>query len=197
MSTLQGQIEFLFQDLHPDCLVTDVLYPWTVESAEKLGIARLYFYSSSYFASCATHFIRKHKPREKSRSYRTLYTSFHELEGDYEQLYHSTKAVKCWSVGPVSASANKSDEEKANRGHKEELALESEWLNWLNSKQIESIVEIAHGLENSYHSFIWVVRKKDEKENEDVLMRNLVQHNLKSSLQNLLIKKRSRSDTKL
>lgn len=64
MSTLQGQIEFLFQDLHPDCLVTDVLYPWTVESAEKLGIARLYFYSSSYFASCATHFIRKHKPRE-------------------------------------------------------------------------------------------------------------------------------------
>ena len=84
-------------------------------------------------------FINEVKESE-SRSYRTLYTSFHELEGDYEQLYHSTKAVKCWSVGPVSASANKSDEEKANRGHKEELALESEWLYWLNSKQIESVL---------------------------------------------------------
>ncbi|TKY65746.1 Soyasapogenol B glucuronide galactosyltransferase [Spatholobus suberectus] len=64
MSMLQGQIELLFQDLQPDYLVTDVLYPWTVESAAKLGIPRLYYFCSSYFASCATHFISKHKPHE-------------------------------------------------------------------------------------------------------------------------------------
>ncbi|CAJ1809288.1 unnamed protein product [Sphenostylis stenocarpa] len=231
MSMLQGQFEPLFQDLQPDCLVTDVLYPWTVESAEKLGIPRLYFYSASHFASCATHFIRKHKPQERlasathkfsipglphniemttlqleqwvrtkdefadlmnavyeseNRSYGTLCNSFHELEGDYEHLYRSTKGIKCWSVGPVSAWANKSDEEKTNRGNKEDLEQDSAWLNWLNSKQNESvlyvsfgsltrlsnaqIVEIAHGLENSGCSFIWVLRKKDENESGDVFL---------------------------
>ncbi|KAK7339985.1 hypothetical protein VNO77_20676 [Canavalia gladiata] len=221
ISMLEGQIEPLIQDLKPDCLVTDMLYPWTVDSAAKLGIPRLYYYSSSYFSSCAGYFIRKHKPHEsthkfsipglphnievttlqleewlrtknettdtlnvayesETKSYATLYNSFHELESDYEQLYKSTLGIKCWSVGPVSAWVNKGDEEKANRGHKEDLAQESEWLNWLNSKQNESvlyvsfgsltrlsyaqIVEIAYGLENSGHDFILVIRKKDGDE---------------------------------
>ncbi|XP_057418768.1 soyasapogenol B glucuronide galactosyltransferase-like [Lotus japonicus] len=214
---LKDQIELLFQDLQPDCIVTDMFYPWTVESAARLGIPRLYYYSSSYFSSCAAHSIRKHKPHEglvsdaqkfsipglphnieitalqleewvrtedeftdylnaiyetESRSYGTLYNSFHELESDYEQLYKSTMGIKAWSIGPVSAWVNK------ERGQNGDLAVESGWLNWLNSKQDSSvlyvsfgsltrltqaqIVEIAHGLENSGHDFIWVVRKKGE-----------------------------------
>ncbi|KAK7395034.1 hypothetical protein VNO78_15576 [Psophocarpus tetragonolobus] len=221
MSMLQGQIELQIHDLQPDCLVTALLYPWTVELAAKLGIPRIYFYSASYFAGCAIHLIRKHKPHERlgsdtqkfsipglphniemttlqleewertneeftdlmnavyeseSKSYGTLCNSFHELEDDYELLYQRTKGIKCGSVGPVSAWANRSDEERTNRGHNEELAQESEWLNWLNSRKNESvlyvsfgsltrlshaqIVEIANGLENSSHSFIWVVLKK-------------------------------------
>ena len=61
---LRNQIEVLFQDLQPDCLVTDMFYPWTVESAAKLGIPRIYFYSSSYFSNCVRYSIRKHKPHE-------------------------------------------------------------------------------------------------------------------------------------
>ncbi|XP_004492516.1 soyasapogenol B glucuronide galactosyltransferase [Cicer arietinum] len=222
ISMLQDQIENLLQDLQPDCLVSDMLYPWTVESAAKLGIPRLYYYSSSYFSSCAAHFIKKHKPHEnlisdtqifsipglphniqitslqlqegvrtrnefsdyfdavyesEGRSYGTLYNSFHELESDYEQLYKNTMGIKAWSVGPVSTWINKGDVQKR---HNEDLVVESKLLNWLNSKPDDSVlyvsfgsltrlphaqlVELAHGLENSRHNFIWVVRRKDEDE---------------------------------
>ncbi|XLR28269.1 hypothetical protein HN51_041592 [Arachis hypogaea] len=61
---LRDQIELLFHDLNADCLVTDMLYPWTVDSAEKLGIPRLYFYSSSYFSNCASYSVRIHRPHD-------------------------------------------------------------------------------------------------------------------------------------
>jgi UDP:flavonoid glycosyltransferase YjiC (YdhE family) len=226
---LQDSIEVLFQELQPDCIVTDMLYPWSVESAAKLNIPRIYYYSSSYFSNCAFHFIMKYRPHDnlvsdtrkftipcfphtiemtplqlpdwlrtknsapsffeqvfesEKRSYGTLYNSFHELESDYEKLSQTTMEIKSWSVGPVSAWVNKNDERKTNRGHMEKnFGKETELLNWLNSKQNESVlyvsfgslvwhpyaqlVEIAHGLENSCHNFIWVVRKYDRDEDED------------------------------
>nr|KYP47420.1 Anthocyanin 3'-O-beta-glucosyltransferase [Cajanus cajan] len=214
ISLLKDQIELLFQDLKPDCIVTDMFYPWTVESAAKLGIPRLHYYVSSYFSSCANLSIRKHKPHERlhsdshkfiipgfphaiemtplqlpewersksfltgyfdaifeseKRSYGAVYNNFHEMEGDYEQLYRSTVGIKSWSLGPISTWVN--------REHRDD-----ELLNWLNSKEKESVlyvsfgslvrlphaqlVELAHGLEHSGHSFIWVIRKNDGTENE-------------------------------
>ncbi|GAU20249.1 hypothetical protein TSUD_353130 [Trifolium subterraneum] len=220
ISMLRDTIELLFHYLQPDCIVSDMYYHWTVESAAKLGVQILHYYSSSYFSRCCYHFIMKHKPPEnfvsdnevfsipgiphnievtslqldewmrsrnkfsdymdtiyesEKKSYGTLYNSFHELEGDYEQLYKSTMGNKAWSVGQVSTCVNK--------GHDEDLAVDSEMLNWHNSKPNDSvlyvsfgsltrlshaqIVEITHGLENSGHNFIWVVRKKDEDGDED------------------------------
>ena len=183
---LQDSIEVLFKELQPDCIVTDMKYPWTVESAAKLNIPRIYFCSSSYFSDCAIYFVRKYKPhynlvsdtqkftiaclphtiemthlqlcdweRENNpmkaiyepmyesaeRSYGSLYNSFHELESDYEKLSKTTIGIKSWSVGPVSAWANKDNERKANRGHIEKsLGKHTELLNWLNSKQNESVL---------------------------------------------------------
>ncbi|GAU17169.1 hypothetical protein TSUD_177990 [Trifolium subterraneum] len=61
---LQDQVEIVLQELKPDCIVSDMTYPWTVESAEKLNIPRIYFYSSSYFSNCASYFVRKYRPHD-------------------------------------------------------------------------------------------------------------------------------------
>ncbi|RHN46586.1 putative soyasapogenol B glucuronide galactosyltransferase [Medicago truncatula] len=215
IAKIQDQIEILFHDLQQDCIVSDMLFPWTVQSAAKRGIPRLYYYSSSYFSSCAAQatsqnlvsdsqkfsipglphnieitslqlqeYVREWSEfsdyfdavyESEGKSYGTLCNSFHELEGDYENLYKSTMGIKAWSVGPVSAWLKKEQNE--------DVIVESELLNWLNSKPNDSvlyvsfgsltrlshsqIVEIAHGLENSGHNFIWVVRKKDGEGDED------------------------------
>jgi len=223
---LRDSTEVLFKELQPDCIVTDMYYPWTVESAAKLNIPRIHYYSSSHFSNCAFHFLMKYRPNDNlvsdtqkftipclphtiemtrlqlcdweredgamkavfepmyesaERSYGSLYNSFHELESDYEKLGQTTIGIKSWSVGPVSAWANKDDERKANRGDMEKsLGKHTELQNWLNSKQNESVlyvsfgsltrlphaqlVEIKHGLENSGHNFIWVIKKDDKDE---------------------------------
>ncbi|KAK7395035.1 hypothetical protein VNO78_15577 [Psophocarpus tetragonolobus] len=174
ISMLKDQIEHLFQDLQPDCIVTDFCLPQRIEMT-PLQLAeweRTQNESTGYFDAMY---------ESETRSYGALYNSFHELESDYEQLHKSTLGIKSWTIGPVSAWVNKDDGEKANRGHKEDLAEEPEWLNWLNSKQSESVlyvcfgsliwlphaqlVELAHGLEHSGHSFIWVIRRNNESEN--------------------------------
>jgi len=244
---LQNPIEILFQDLQPDCIVTDLMYPWTVEAAAKQGIPRIHYYSASLFSNCAAYFIMKYRPHDnlvsdtqkftipcfphtiemtplqlpdwlhaknpaaayfepmfesEKRSYGTLYNSFHELESDYEKLSNTTMGIKTWSVGPVSSWVNKDDEKKGNRGHTEELGKEEEWLNWLNSKQNESVlyvcfgslvrfphaqlVEIAHGLENSGHNFIWVIKKDDKDEDGEGFLQEF-EERLKESKKGYII----------
>jgi UDP:flavonoid glycosyltransferase YjiC (YdhE family) len=230
---LRDSIEALLQDLQPDCIVTDMMQPWTAEQAAKLGIPRIHFYGLSIFSNCAADLIMKYRPQDnlvsdtqkftipcfphtiemtplqlpnwirtksphtdyfeamfesQRKSYGTLYNSFHELESDYQKLGNTSMGIKSWSVGPVSSWANKDNEKKANRGRIEELGKEADWLNWLNSKQNESVlyvsfgslarlthaqlVEIAHGLENSGHNFIWVVRKKERDESENTFLQD-------------------------
>ncbi|GAU51965.1 hypothetical protein TSUD_417550 [Trifolium subterraneum] len=115
------------------------------------------------------------------KSYGSLFRSFYELEGTYEEHYQRVTGTRSWSLGPVSLWVNQDDFDKANRGCAKEKEEENGVLKWLDSKEDNSVVyvsfgsmnkfsisqqiEIAHALEDSGHDFIWVVRKTT-KENE-------------------------------
>ncbi|XP_058775994.1 soyasapogenol B glucuronide galactosyltransferase-like [Vicia villosa] len=169
ISMLQDPTEILLQDLQPDCLVTDMMLPWTVEAAAKLGVPRyrphdnLVSDTHKFTIPGLPHTIEmaplqlsdflKEKNAttayfesifgSEKRSYGTLYNSFHELESDYEKLSQTTMGIKSWCVGPFSTWINKDDhEEKGNRGH---IEKEGELLNWLKTKSNDSVLYVCFG----------------------------------------------------
>ncbi|PKI33538.1 abscisate beta-glucosyltransferase-like [Punica granatum] len=99
--------------------------------------------------------------------------SFYDLEPKYVDLFRNELGTRAWVVGPVSL-CNRDVKDKAVRG-KESSIDEETCLNWLDSKEPNSvlyvsfgslvrmapiqILELAHGLEASGESFVWVVGK--------------------------------------
>ncbi|MED6178705.1 Soyasapogenol B glucuronide galactosyltransferase [Stylosanthes scabra] len=112
------------------------------------------------------------------RSYGSLFDSFYELEGEYQDHYKKAMGTKSWSLGPVSLWVNQDAADKAGRGQAKVDEQEDGCLKWLNSKAERSVlyvsfgsmtkfpssqlVEIAQALEDSGHDFMWVVKKKDD-----------------------------------
>ncbi|GAU42924.1 hypothetical protein TSUD_283470 [Trifolium subterraneum] len=227
---LKDNFQQLFRDMKPDFIVTDMFYPWSVDTAAELGIPRLNCTGGSYFSHAARNSIEQFAPHvnvgsdyesfllpglphkvemtrsqlsdwvnERSndfgnimkmikdadrRSYGSLFRSFYELEGTYEEHYQRVTGTRSWSLGPVSLWVNQDDFDKANRGNAKEKE-ENGVLKWLDSKEDNSVVyvsfgsmnkfpisqhiEIAHALEDSGYDFIWVVKKTEEGEEYGVL----------------------------
>ncbi|BAT77218.1 UDP-glucose flavonoid 3-O-glucosyltransferase [Vigna angularis] len=107
-----------------------------------------------------------------------IVNSFVELDGEeYIPYYEKGKAHKAWHLGPAFLAAKVGEE----RGEKS-VVSEEECVSWLNSKQAKSVVyvsfgsvcrfpdkqlfEMACGLEEAAHNFIWVVPEKKGKEDE-------------------------------
>lgn len=71
---LQPQIEnYLFGDIEVDCIISDLLYVWTVDVADKLGIPRIVFSPSSIFSRCAELWFEQN-------------SSHTEVESDYDKF---------------------------------------------------------------------------------------------------------------
>lgn len=68
MMLLQKPMEDLIRRLSPDCIFSDMFYPWTVELAEELGIPRLMFYPSSFLYHSMKHSLKVYAPYDRVES---------------------------------------------------------------------------------------------------------------------------------
>ncbi|KAF7848571.1 hypothetical protein BT93_L1835 [Corymbia citriodora subsp. variegata] len=65
ITMLDRQLELLIEKLAPDCLISDMFYPWTTEIAAKCGIPRLVFHGSSAFSMVAEECVKLYEPHKK------------------------------------------------------------------------------------------------------------------------------------
>ncbi|XWS68060.1 hypothetical protein CRYUN_Cryun04dG0058000 [Craigia yunnanensis] len=68
LSLLQQPLEQIVEDCRPDCLVADQTFPWATEVARKLGIPRLVFHGTSYFAVCVFDSLLRYEPQKNVTS---------------------------------------------------------------------------------------------------------------------------------
>lgn len=118
--------------------------------------------------------------KAEETSFGVLVNSFHELEPSYADYFKKEMKKKAWLIGPVSL-CNRNVSDKVERGQRVSID-EQICLSWLDSKEPNSVlyisfgslarlhrkqlVEVAHGLEASGHSFILVVGKLFETGND-------------------------------
>lgn len=65
---LRQPMEQLIRELNPDCIVSDMFFPWTADLAEELKIPRFAFQPATFIHQCAWVLINKYKPYKKVAS---------------------------------------------------------------------------------------------------------------------------------
>ncbi|KAJ8632022.1 hypothetical protein MRB53_025358 [Persea americana] len=61
---LHHPFEQLVEQHCPDCIISDMFFPWTVDVAAKFNVPRLVFHGTSFFAVCVGDSIERYKPHE-------------------------------------------------------------------------------------------------------------------------------------
>ncbi|XP_057542648.1 scopoletin glucosyltransferase-like [Amaranthus tricolor] len=59
---LQHSLEQVLLKCKPNCLVSDMLFPFSVDVAAKFNIPRVVFHGTNYFSQCLTHAMIKYEP---------------------------------------------------------------------------------------------------------------------------------------
>ncbi|KAJ9175275.1 hypothetical protein P3X46_013846 [Hevea brasiliensis] len=68
INLLEQPFTEILEECQPDCLVADMPFPWATGVASKLGIPRLYFNGTSFFAMCVGDSIRRYEPYKRVES---------------------------------------------------------------------------------------------------------------------------------
>ncbi|KAE8726216.1 putative UDP-glucosyl transferase 73B3 [Hibiscus syriacus] len=189
----QQPFEQLIQECKPDCLVVDMFFTWVTDTADKFGIHRLMFNGSSFLSLCMSESINLYQPHKKVESDSQPFV-IPNLPGDLQltkdqmpdvfkqseenEFTENVLGRKAWHIGPVSL-CNRFFEDKLDRGKKSSID-QHRCLNWLDSKQSDSVVyicfgsavhlnaaqlkEIALAIETTGQQFIWVIREEHKEE---------------------------------
>lgn len=64
LDSLEAPFERLMIEHRPDCIVSDIFYPWSADAAGRQDIPRVVFHGSSNFNFAVISAISKHKPHE-------------------------------------------------------------------------------------------------------------------------------------
>lgn len=68
MLLLQSTMEQVIRDLAPDCIFSDMFFPWTVDLAGELKIPRLLFYPSCFLYHSVFHSLKVYRPQDNVKS---------------------------------------------------------------------------------------------------------------------------------
>ncbi|KAJ9559275.1 hypothetical protein OSB04_013889 [Centaurea solstitialis] len=68
MMLLRPRMERSIRDLSPDCIFSDMFFPWTVELADELDIPRLYFHPSNFLHQSILYSLRVYGPQNEAKS---------------------------------------------------------------------------------------------------------------------------------
>ncbi|XP_074278675.1 soyasapogenol B glucuronide galactosyltransferase-like [Silene latifolia] len=68
LKLLQKPTEDLIKEISPDCIVSDMFYPWTSDFAREVGIPRVVFRGTGMFPMCCWNSIKSHVPHESVTS---------------------------------------------------------------------------------------------------------------------------------
>ena len=112
------------------------------------------------------------KPIKESelRSFGLLFDTFYELDSQYADYFEKVRGIKFWTIGPLFYFSNKEKTDTTADG-------KESCLNWLDTQGANQVLyvsfgsvvrfstaqlkEIALALEASNQPFIWVVRKRE------------------------------------
>ncbi|KAJ6838632.1 scopoletin glucosyltransferase-like [Iris pallida] len=92
---LRQPFDLVLRDLLPDCVVTDMFFPWTYDAAAELGIPRLVFHGMNLFTLCVRDSFRRYRPLESlSQEAESLVVPGlpHRIELLVSQIPHFEKA---------------------------------------------------------------------------------------------------------
>ncbi|XP_076954847.1 scopoletin glucosyltransferase-like [Bidens hawaiensis] len=88
LPTLQEPFEQFIEKSQPNCIISDMFFPWTTESAAKFSIPRIVFNGTGFFAMCVSQEVmRLHKLNASSDSEPFVVSNIpHEIKLTRKQL---------------------------------------------------------------------------------------------------------------